>query len=152
MNRLLFLGCCVVALTIAGAEPQRGVSQRTASEPIAYLGIEFRWHSDGSADRTLHVERVAPNGPAARAGIQPGDLITHVAGVRVDFGDELDFLMFMRKRRAGEPLRLTIVRSGTATDRVVTLAALPEAARPRWERNLRMAEERRAAAKTVKRR
>ena len=147
MMRLLFLACCVVATMTAGAQ-----AQRPAPEPIAYLGIEFRWHGDTAADRVLHVERVAPKGPADRAGIQPGDLITHVAGVRVDFGDELDFLLFMRKRRAGETLRLTVVRSVTVTHRVVTLAALPEAARPRWEHNLRMAEDRRAAAKSVKRR
>jgi C-terminal processing protease CtpA/Prc len=147
MRRLLFLACCVVATMTAGAQ-----ARRPAPERIAYLGIEFRWHGDTSTDRVLHVERVAPKGPADKAGIQPGDLITHVAGVRVDFGDELDFLLFMRKRRAGEPLRLTVVRFGTVTHRVVTLAALPEAARPRWEHNLRMAEARRAAANTVKRR
>ncbi|HYO74822.1 MAG TPA: PDZ domain-containing protein [Thermoanaerobaculia bacterium] len=138
-------------MTIASAE-SRAAPQRPTPEPIAYLGIEFRWHIDASTDRALHVARVAPNGPAARAGIQPGDLITRVAGVRVDFGDELDFLMFMRKRRAGEQLRLTVVRSGTSTDRVVILGALPAAARARWQQNLRMAEERRAAAKTARRR
>lgn len=143
MRRFFLLVCCIVAPVLAGAEP---------AQPIPYLGIEFRWGGHASAERFLHVERVAPNSPAEKAGIRPGDLITHVAAVRVDFGDELDFLLFIRKRRAGERLSMTVVRSGKAATRVVTLGALPEAARPRWEHNFRVAEERRTAAKTTGRR
>lgn len=140
---MLLLVCSIVAPILAGAEP---------APPIAYLGIEFRWGGEASAERFLHVERVAPNSPAEKAGIRPGDLITHAAGVRVDFGDELDLLLFLKKRRPGERLSMTVVRSGKAVNRVATLAALPEAARARWEHNFRVAEERRAAAKTPGRR
>jgi S1-C subfamily serine protease len=144
---LLFVVCCFVALLVTPV-----TADAQTARPLAYLGLEFRWGGDASAERFLHVQRVAPNGPAEKAAIRPGDLITHVAAVRVDFGDELDFLQFMRKRRAGERLSMTVVRSGKSATRVITLAALPEAARARWELNFRMAEERRAAAKTATRR
>lgn len=143
MRRFVLLASCILAPMLLGAGRPRA---------IAYLGIEFRWAGDTAAAQFLHVERVAPQSPAASAGIRPGDLITHVAGVRVDFGDELDFLLFMRQRRPGERLTMTVVRSGKAVQRVVTLAALPEASRARWEHNFRMAQERRAAARHATRR
>jgi S1-C subfamily serine protease len=113
----------------------------------AYLGLEFRWHDATQKQKSLHVERVAIPGPAHRAGIQPGDLITHIGSVPVGFGDELDFLLFMRDRAPGERLVLTVIRAGRSTKRVAVLAALPPAARLRWEENFKLAQRRRAAAR-----
>jgi S1-C subfamily serine protease len=70
MKRLVLLVCSIIAPIAICA---------TRAQPIAYFGIEFRW-GDAASDRFLHVARVTPNGPAAKAGILPGDLITHVAG------------------------------------------------------------------------
>lgn len=119
----------------------------SAKAPQAYVGLDFRWTAGTAQQRFLYVERVVPNGPAARAGIRPGDLITHMAGLPVDFGDEFDFLVFMRERKAHERLVVKITRAGKSRDVVVILGALPEAARAAWEEGFRAAQQKRAAAR-----
>jgi S1-C subfamily serine protease len=140
MNRPL-AALSVAAWLLLGAAPPR---------PIPYLGLEFRWHQDRGSNRFLHVERVAPNGPAHQAGIRPDDLITHIGGVRVDFGDELDFLLFMRDQKPGDRLALTLIRSGRPVKVTAVLGQLPEAARPTWERGFQVAKQKRAAARSAR--
>lgn len=118
-----------------------------ANPPLPYFGIDFRWMHGGAQQKFLQVESVVPEGPAARAGLRPGDRITHIGGVAVDFGDELDFLLFIRERKPNERLVLKITRAGKPMDVVVTLGALPEAARPAWEAGFRIARQRRLAAR-----
>jgi S1-C subfamily serine protease len=117
-----------------------------AKAPMAYVGLDFRWMQGATQQKFLHVERVVPEGPAARAGLRPGDRITHIAGVPVDFGDELDFLIFMRQRKPNERLVLKIARGGRPLQVVLVLGALPEAARPAWEQGFRVAQQKRLAA------
>lgn len=145
----------VTSLTAAGALPADGSSQSAPvsgeKKPKAYLGLDFRWQRDASRARFLHVERVAPRGPAQQAGLRPGDIITHIGGVPVGFGDELDFLIFMRDRHPGERLVMSVVRSGKTLKLVATLGALPEAARVSWEEGFRMAQQKRMAARAQRR-
>ncbi len=118
-----------------------------AQPPLPYVGIDFRWMHGTPQQKFLHVERVAPNGPAARAGLRPGDHITHIAKLPVDFGDELDFLIFIRERKPDERLLLRILRGGKPLETVITLGTLPEAARPAWEQGFRIAQQKRLAAR-----
>lgn len=113
--------------------------------PLPWLGIAFTWAESDAHNRALHVRGVTPGGPAEKAGVRPGDLITAVNGARVDFGDELEFLLYLEKRVPGERLRLQLVREGRILAAIVTLGQLADEARPRWERNVRMARARRAA-------
>lgn len=53
---------------------------------------------------------VVAGGPAARAGIKPGDVITRVNGQLVRGGDEL--IIKIRAHRPGDPLTLTVLRDG----------------------------------------
>ncbi|WP_284575722.1 trypsin-like peptidase domain-containing protein [Streptomyces sp. 2P-4] len=73
---------------------------------MQYPGAGARVGAQGEGGRPA----VTPGGPAARAGIRPGDVITKVDGVRVHGGDEL--IVKVRARRPGDPLRLTLVRDG----------------------------------------
>ncbi len=50
------------------------------------------------------------DGPAARAGIRAGDVITKVDGQRVRGGDEL--IVKIRAHRPGDRLTLTVERGG----------------------------------------
>lgn len=150
-RRLAALHAVHAAFVIAlSAEALAASAAGAQNRPIPYLGLEFRWHRDRGTDRFLHVERVAPNGPAYQAGIRPDDLITHLGAVRVDFGDELDFLLFMRDQKPGNRLALTIIRAGKRLNLNAVLGQLPEAARPMWERSFAMAKQRRAAARSAK--
>lgn len=146
----------VVLATPAAANPQSGQATSgstgtTLKSPQAYLGLGFRWRSSTTGDKFLHVENVVPNGPAHRAGVQPHDIITHLNGVPVGFGDELDFLIFMRERKAGERVVMTVVRSGKTLKIVTTLGALPAAALGDWEKGFKMAQQKRLAAQAKRR-
>lgn len=125
---LQWLALCGIALTVAAA-----------GKPIPWLGLSFMWSETGAQTHMLHVRKVAKAGPAERAGIREGDLIARINGERVDFGDELDFLLFLADRSPGERLTLTVIREGRRIPLEIVLGRLADDARPNWERNLEMA-------------
>lgn len=112
--------------------------------PLPWLGLAFTWTESQSRNHLLHVRRVTSGAPAEQGGVRAGDLITAMNGERVDFGDELEFLLFLETKKPGRPLRLTIVRDGREREVAVILGVLPEAQRGKWERNLNMARAARA--------
>src|ERR1044072_6197852 len=64
---------------------------------------------------------VTPGGPGDKAGIEAGDVITEVDGVRVHSGQEL--IVKIRSHRPGDRLRLTLERDGDARTAELTLGA-----------------------------
>jgi S1-C subfamily serine protease len=73
------------------------------------------------------VRQVEPSGPAARAGVQPGDIITAVNGERVDSWN--DFVRDVVAKRIGDTVTLTIIRDRAPRSLSVTLAQRPAEAR-----------------------
>jgi putative serine protease PepD len=71
----------------------------------------------------LYVTVVAPGGPAAQAGIQPGDIVTDVDGQNATRLDQLVVLTL--KRKAGDSVPITYSRGGRTTTTKITLAAAP---------------------------
>jgi regulator of sigma E protease len=63
------------------------------------------------------IGRVAPDSPAAAAGLQTGDLVAGVDGGRVAHWEDLERSV---TSSSGRPLRLTVARGGTTRDVVVT--------------------------------
>lgn len=64
---------------------------------------------------------VTPGGPAAAAGLRPGDVITKVDGQRVHNGEEL--IVKIRAHRPGDELRLTLTRDGKELTKTLTLGS-----------------------------
>ncbi|MBS1677334.1 MAG: trypsin-like peptidase domain-containing protein [Actinobacteria bacterium] len=90
----------------------------------SYLGLQATLVQapDGSVSG-LQVVAVDPTGPAARAGIEPGDVITEVAGEAVTGADQL--LALTLKQRAGAQVELEIERHGATQAVTVTLEKAP---------------------------
>ncbi|HEX7150905.1 MAG TPA: PDZ domain-containing protein [Thermoanaerobaculia bacterium] len=116
---------------------------QTVTKPKPWFGFGFTWHRDQAKRVFLLVEKVTAAGPASRAGIRPGDIITHLNDVQAGFGDELDLLLFLGDRKPGERLVLRCVRAGKPVTVALTIGTMPPSAVPGWERALAAARQQR---------
>jgi len=84
-----------------------------------FLGVLF------NADRTdgAELKDVVKDGPAAKGGLEKGDIITHVAGVAVDSSYRFQFEI--GKRLAGDKVELTVKRKDKTIKAEVTLGRRP---------------------------
>jgi 2-alkenal reductase len=93
----------------------------------SYLGI--RWQAITPQDARMYclpvqwgiyVSNVLANGPALSAGVQVGDIITHIDGVQLD--DQHPYSNVLFAHAPGDTVTLTINRSGKALQLPVKLA------------------------------
>ena len=70
------------------------------------------------------VKDVVPGGPAAKAGVESGDVILAVEGHEIDDPDELRFRL--ATLRADTPVQLTLWRDGKSRDATAMLAVPPD--------------------------
>lgn len=91
-----------------------------------YLGVqlmpltpELRAHFGVPADRGVMVAYVAEDSPAARAGLQVGDVVTGIEGEGVE--TPWDLTVAVRGKEARETARLEVWRDGRGLDFDVTL-------------------------------
>lgn len=115
--------------------------------PLPWIGMGVRWQVGTTGETFLYVERVNPDGPAERAGVLPGDIVVKINNASPVFGDILDFLLVINDQRPGEQLRLAIQRAGRPMQKTVVVGTMPESARAAWERGIRIAKQRRDAAR-----
>ncbi|MFV2120596.1 S1C family serine protease, partial [Streptomyces sp. Act-28] len=95
-----------------------------ATHPVIGVSLDMRFTGDGArvADKAQDGgASVTPGGPAAKAGIRPGDVVTEVDGERVHNGEEL--IVKIRAHRPGDELRLTVRRGGREQARTLTLGS-----------------------------
>ncbi|MFB7232309.1 S1C family serine protease [Streptomyces fimicarius] len=96
------------------------ISTGKATHPVIGVTLDMKYTGDGAkvgakgADGT---PAVAKDGPADKAGIKSGDVITQVEGQRVHSGEEL--IVKIRAHRPGDDLDLKLTRGGK--ERTVTL-------------------------------
>ena len=89
--------------------------------------------SVGMEDGTLKVITPTEDTPAWRAGIKPGDYITHINGELI-YGYTLDEAVEKMRGKPGTPIKLTIVRKGRDKEFDVTLVREVIQVRPvKWE-------------------
>lgn len=96
------------------------VSISAAARDRGWLGLSFSHHSDSSGT-WLKLCGVAPNGPAARAGLQQNDLLTHLDGKRIAFASGAAAAAHFAKTRPGDRVRLRVAR-GTRFFEVTLIA------------------------------
>lgn len=71
------------------------------------------------------VTRLSNNGPAARAGLEAGDVITRVDGV--DVTDARSVFYRLTTKGVGQSAALTVIRKGKSVDITVPLQSAPQA-------------------------
>lgn len=99
--------------------PYLGIATADLSEEVAsQFGIET---NSGAL-----VGEVTDSGPAARAGLQRGDVITAIGDTQVE--NSGDLLGALREYRPGDRARLTVVSGGEERQVEVTLGERPESA------------------------
>ncbi|MFH9292430.1 trypsin-like peptidase domain-containing protein [Streptomyces sp. NPDC017520] len=96
------------------------ISTGKATHPVIGVTLDMKYTGDGAKVGTEGADgapAVAKDGPAAKAGIRSGDVITQVEGRRVHSGEEL--IVKIRAHRPGDELDLRLTRGGE--ERTVTL-------------------------------
>ena len=89
------------------------------------IGIQFRPNLSGAVNRVygfkngVLVQEVQPGGPADKAGLKPGDIITSIDGRGIKDGDDL--VNEIASRRPGSSARLGFLRDGKQQDATVTI-------------------------------
>ena len=89
------------------------------------IGIQFREGLSGAVNRVygfkngVLVQEVQPGGPADKAGLKPGDIITTIDGRPIKDGDDL--VNEIASRRPGSTIRLGFLRDGKPQDTTVTI-------------------------------
>jgi serine protease Do len=91
-----------------------------ASQPITEQMAKALHLSDDSG---ALVASVSPNGPAAKAGVQPGDVILSVNGEKV--GTPRDLAVDVAAVKPGDNAKLDLLRNGDQQTVSVTLASMP---------------------------
>jgi serine protease Do len=89
------------------------------------IGIQFREGLSSAVNRVygfkngVLVQEVQPSGPADKAGLKPGDIITSIDGRQVKDGDDL--VNEIASRKPGSTIRLGFLRDGKPNDTTVTI-------------------------------
>ncbi|MBB1255148.1 PDZ domain-containing protein, partial [Streptomyces sp. OF3] len=93
----------------------------SATHPVIGVSVDMTDRSEDGARVGGDDDRpgVVRGGPADKAGIRDGDLITAVDGARVRNGEEL--IVRIRSHRPGDKLELTVERNGKERKVTVTL-------------------------------
>ena len=100
----------------------------TGSVTHAYFGvgtvpIPAAAAAQGGVPDGLYVQTVVPGGPAAQAGLRPGDVITQINGEPATSAVQLQELTLTKK--PGDTVPLQVWRSGQTATVTVTLGAQP---------------------------
>lgn len=95
-----------------------------ATHPVIGVTLDMKYTGDGARVGTKGAAgkpAVTPDGPGAKAGIEPGDVITEVDGRRVHSGEEL--IVKIRAHRPGDRLDLGLTRGGKDLSISLTLGS-----------------------------
>ena len=101
----------------ADAAPAAAMTAMASAESGARLGLAAAPAAEGG----LSVVAVTPGGPAARAGLRPGDIVREANRRPVDDADALDAALAEAEAQGREVLLLLIERNGAPQFRAAPL-------------------------------
>ena len=108
------------------------VAISVAAKLISVKRLEGKWHgivpleSADGADKRLRVAQVEQGSPAAKAGLQAGDVITSIGSEPTERAVDLEKSLLGRK--AGEAVRVSLLRSNQPVNVEMVLVSAPRKA------------------------
>src|SRR4051812_9184435 len=105
------VGLLVAVVAVAGSS-----AGAVRADEKGFLGIAFKASED---PKGFAVEQVVPDGPAEKAGVKVGDVITKVDGKAL--GELQELADYVGGKKPGDKLALTLSRDGKETELKVTL-------------------------------
>ncbi|MFB8108361.1 S1C family serine protease [[Kitasatospora] papulosa] len=100
------------------------ISTGKATHPVIGVTLDMEFTGDGAkvgGKAAGGASAVTEGGPADKAGIRSGDIITEVEGQRVHSGEEL--IVKIRAHRPGDRLGLVLTRGGKELSKTLTLGS-----------------------------
>jgi putative serine protease PepD len=117
------IGFAIPSDTVTRIAPQLIRSGKVTNSGRAALGITAETVADTSGQPAgVGVVKVTPGGPAAKAGIQAGDVVTSVGGTPTPSVDAL--VSALATRKPGQTVQVKYSRNGTVHTASVTLTSL----------------------------
>ena len=92
----------------------------SATYPIMGISVDTRFTGTG-AQISTDGAGVTPAGPADKAGLKAGDIITSLDGVEINNSDEL--IVAIRSKSVGDKVKIKFTRNNISREATVTLAA-----------------------------
>jgi C-terminal processing protease CtpA/Prc len=116
-------GLALGALALCLAAPQAGAQQAqgAVTSGRGWIGMSVYVELTGPERGTARITDVSDGSPAAKAGVQPGDLLLSINGHRA----EDQFGNVMMTLRAGDPVKVVLVRSGQRREVQLRAVARP---------------------------
>ena len=125
----------LICLFVASA----ALAEQPAGEKPAFFGFAFNYKK-GLPEMRLVVCAVPDGTPAAAAGVRLDDLIMAVDG-KNSFKNALEVLEYVSQRKAGDELRLDILRKDQRLTLKIVAAEATEQQQARMRRNLELAKQ-----------
>jgi len=134
----------IVATTAPGAVAVAGDAAKRCTAPVqecldhmsavlkssGWVGIEFEYGTGRGGG--YEVTRVLPESPAAKAGLQPGDTLTALNGVRLVKSNDVALAKVREDWKPGQSVTYTVKRQGQDRDITLTLAPMPADVMAKW--------------------
>ncbi|MCE0486300.1 S1C family serine protease [Ornithinimicrobium sediminis] len=118
-------GSIGLGFAIPADQAERTASQLietgTSDYPVMGIHVDVQYAGEGArvlTEATEDVEPVIPGGPAAEAGVRPGDVILEIDGRRID--DSSQLIVVLRSYRIGDSVQV-LVRSSDGDERTVSV-------------------------------
>ena len=110
-------------LTLRDGEVAGAIGRGYIGVHLVSLTPELRQHLGAPKEAGVLVSRVTEDSPAARAGIRVGDVITSIAGEKVE--SSFDLGRGIRNRKEGEQVSVEVIRNGVRQKYTLTVANRP---------------------------
>ena len=142
-----FLAAIALYGSLAGAPIAAGDSHRKCNMPLkecvermsatlkttGWVGIEYDNSIDSIASNGGYkVMKVIPGSPAEKAGLQPGDILYALNGVRIAEENYAALAKARKEWMPGQSVAYTIKREGVDREISLTLAPMPADVMARW--------------------